>query len=190
LAGHTFVNTIWVGALNAPDLERVKASITTLMRSRRDLREGEPLNFEVTDAREVMTMIGSVMGMLSMGISGIAGISLIVGGIGIMNVMLVAVTERTREIGIRLAIGARGRDVLLQFLIEAVVLAFVGGILGTLIGIGSAFAITGAIGVPFAVSWWVVALAFGFSAAIGIVFGFFPALRAARLDPIEALRYE
>ncbi|MEQ1865409.1 MAG: ABC transporter permease [Micropepsaceae bacterium] len=190
LAGHSFVDRIWVGAANARDLEGVKASITTVMRERRELKPEEPLNFEVTDAREVMTMMGSVMGMLSMGISGIAGISLIVGGIGIMNVMLVAVTERTREIGIRLAIGARGRDVLLQFLIEAVVLAIAGGILGTVIGIGSAFAITGAIGVPFAVSWWVVALAFGFSAAIGIVFGFFPALRAARLDPIEALRYE
>jgi putative ABC transport system permease protein len=190
LVGHTFVDRIWVGAANGHELEKVKASITTVMRERRELKPEEPLNFDVTDAREVMTMIGSVMGMLSMGISGIAGISLIVGGIGIMNVMLVAVTERTREIGIRLAIGARGRDVLLQFLIEAVVLAFAGGILGAALGIGSAFAISGAMGVPFSLSWQIVAIAFGFSAAIGIVFGFFPALRAARLDPIEALRYE
>jgi putative ABC transport system permease protein len=190
LAGHTSVGSIWVGAPTTQDIERIKAAIMVLMRERRGLREGEPPNFEVTDVREVMSMVGSTMNLLSMGVSGIAAISLIVGGIGIMNVMLVAVTERTREIGIRLAIGARGRDVLLQFLIEAVVLAFAGGVLGAVIGIASAYSITGAMGVPFMLSWQIVAVAFGFSAAIGIVFGFFPALRAARLDPIEALRYE
>ncbi|MCE9521686.1 MAG: ABC transporter permease [Alphaproteobacteria bacterium] len=190
LAGDTNVRSIWITAATAGDIDRVKESVTTLMRERRGWREGQVENFRVTDSREVIRTVGSTMALMSMGISGIAAISLLVGGIGIMNVMLVAVTERTREIGIRLAIGARGRDVLMQFLIEAAVLAGVGGIVGAVIGLAAAAAIVSSIGVPFVPSTQIVALAFAFSASIGIAFGFFPALRAARLDPIEALRYE
>ena len=190
LAGNVNVYTIWITAANASEIDRMKEAITALMRDRRGWREGQVQNFRVTDAREITQMVGSTMALMSMGISGVAAISLLVGGIGIMNVMLVAVTERTREIGIRLAIGARGRDVLMQFLIEAALLAGFGGIAGALLGIGASAGIVNAIGVPFTVSGEIVALAFGFSAAIGIAFGFFPALRAARLDPIEALRYE
>jgi putative ABC transport system permease protein len=190
LAGGEWVGQIWASAANGHELDRLKEMITTLMRERRGLREGERDNFRVTDAREIVQMVSSTMGLMSMGISGVAAISLVVGGIGIMNVMLVAVTERTREIGIRLAIGAQARDVALQFLIEAVALSAVGGAMGALIGIGASYAITGAIGVPFSVGAEIVALAFGVPAAIGVTFGFFPALRAARLDPIEALRFE
>jgi putative ABC transport system permease protein len=190
LAGNTNVRTIWASAANGHDIDRVMKAITDLLRERRGLREDEKLNFRVNDAREVTSMVSSTMALMTMGIGGIAAISLLVGGIGIMNVMLVAVTERTREIGIRLAVGARGRDVLMQFLIEAVVLAGLGGIAGALLGFAAAAAIAGAIGVPFSVQGEVVMLAFGFSAAIGIAFGFFPALRAARLDPIDALRWE
>jgi len=190
LAGHEWVNSIWASAANGHDIDRVKEAITKVMRERRKLKEDERLNFRVSDAREIVQMVGSTMALMSMGVSGVAAISLLVGGIGIMNVMLVAVTERTREIGIRLAIGAQARDVALQFLVEAVVLSAVGGVVGALVGIGASYAITGAIGVPFSVGGEIVALAFGVPAAIGVTFGFFPALRAARLDPIEALRFE
>ncbi len=190
LAGNDNVQSIWASAANGHDIDRLKEAITNLMRARREIREGEENNFRVTDAREIVQMVSSTMALMSTGISGIAAISLIVGGIGIMNVMLVAVTERTREIGIRLAIGAQARDVALQFLVEAVVLSVVGGAAGALIGIAAAYAITGAIGVPFVLGGEVVALAFGVPAAIGVTFGFFPALRAARLDPIDALRFE
>lgn len=190
LSGNENVQRIWASAANGHDIERAKDDIKKLMRQQRKIKEGEEDNFEVSDMRELIKTVSSIMGLMSMGISGVAAISLLVGGIGIMNVMLVAVTERTREIGIRLAIGAQARDVALQFLVESAVLSIAGGVLGALIGIGASYAITGAIGVPFALGLEVVALAFGVPAAIGITFGFFPALRAARLDPIEALRFE
>jgi putative ABC transport system permease protein len=190
LAGNDGVRRIWASAANGHDIDRVKAAIAKLMRERRSLKEGEDDDFRVTDQREIVQMVSSTMNLMSMGISGIAAISLIVGGIGIMNVMLVAVTERTREIGIRLAIGAQARDVALQFLVEAAVLSVAGGIAGALIGIGAAAALTSWLGVPFVLGAEIVALAFGVPAAIGVTFGFFPALRAARLDPIDALRFE
>ena len=120
----------------------------------------------------------------------VAGVSLLVGGIGIMNIMLVSVTERTREIGIRLAIGAHEKHILLQFLVEAPVLSAIGGLSGIALGLGIAGAVSSLLGLPFSPSWLIVLLAFGFSALIGMVFGFFPALRGARLDPIDALRHE
>jgi putative ABC transport system permease protein len=190
LAGNENVRRIWASAANGHTLDRVKEAIAKVVRERRKLKEGEDDDFRVSDQREIVQMVSSTMRLMSMGISGIAAISLIVGGIGIMNVMLVAVTERTREIGIRLAIGAQARDVALQFLIEAAVLSVAGGIVGALVGIAAAYAITGAIGVPFVLGFEVVALAFGVPAAIGVTFGFFPALRAAGLDPIDALRFE
>ena len=135
-------------------------------------------------------MLGSVMGVLTGLLAAIAGISLLVGGIGIMNIMLVSVTERTREIGIRLAIGARESQVLSQFLIEAIALSTLGGVAGIILGLLVSFVATRTLGVPFIVDWNSVFLAFGFSAFVGVAFGYFPARGAARLDPIQALRHE
>ena len=190
LQGNDNVRRIWMSVANANEIDRAKEAVSKVMRERRKLKENEDSDFEVTDVREIIETVSSTMRLMSMGVSGVAAISLLVGGIGIMNVMLVAVTERTREIGIRLAIGAQARDVAMQFLVESAVLSVAGGIVGALIGIGASYAICGAIGVPFVLGMEVVGLAFGVPAAVGVIFGFFPALRAARLDPIEALRFE
>jgi putative ABC transport system permease protein len=140
--------------------------------------------------KEIATALTSTTKVMTALLGAVAAVSLLVGGIGIMNIMLVSVTERTREIGIRLAIGALEREVLTQFLVEAVVLASVGGIVGIVLGLLAAFAGVRAIGAPFVFQPGIVVLAFVFSAAVGVVFGFFPARQAARLDPIEALRHE
>jgi putative ABC transport system permease protein len=190
LQGNDNVRRIWTSVASTETLDPAKEAIAKVMRERRGLKAGDKDDFEVTDVRELVETVSSTMRLMSMGISGVAAISLIVGGIGIMNVMLVAVTERTREIGIRLAIGAQARDVAMQFLVESSVLSITGGLVGALIGIGASYMICGAIGVPFVLGVDVIAMAFGVPAAIGIIFGFFPALRAARLDPIEALRFE
>ena len=154
------------------------------------LREGEEEDFIVRDVKEITEVVSTVTNVMTAFLGAVAAISLLVGSIGIMNIMLVSVTERTREIGIRLAIGARARDVLLQFLIEAVVLSALGGLIGIALGLGLAYAGTVAMGLPFVFEPGIVGVAFSFSLAVGVLFGFFPARRAARLDPIEALRYE
>jgi putative ABC transport system permease protein len=184
------VNQILVSAASADQIEAVKQRITLLMRERRRIKSGSEDNFDVRDVSSITNLVSSTASLLTLGLSALAGVSLLVGGIGIMNIMLVSVTERTREIGIRLAVGALERDVLMQFLIEAVLLSCFGGVLGAAFGLAVSAVTASWIGVPFVLSPWVVVVAFGFSAAVGIVFGFFPARRAARLDPIEALRYE
>jgi putative ABC transport system permease protein len=160
------------------------------MRERRHIQTGAADDFQVSDMAEVTKMVESTTAILTAFLSAVAAVSLLVGGIGIMNVMLVSVTERTREIGIRLAIGAREHDVLLQFLIEAVVMSALGGIIGIALGLLGSFGASAALKLPFVFEPSIVVIAVLFSAAVGVAFGYFPARRAARLDPIEALRHE
>ena len=190
LTGKDDVQQIFVSAASAQQIQPVQNSIRALMRERRRIRAGEEENFLIRDIQSITSLVQSTTTLLTAGLSGVAAISLLVGGIGIMNIMLVSVTERTREIGIRLAIGALERDVLLQFLIEAILLSCVGGLIGAVLGLVLSALFAYLLGVPFVLSPWVVVVSFVFSAAVGIVFGFFPARRAASLDPIEALRYE
>jgi putative ABC transport system permease protein len=190
VVGHTRINTVLVSMRDGSDAESVKASLAQLLRERRKLADGEDDNFNVLDTRQIAdTMSGTTRVMTTL-LGAVAAVSLIVGGIGIMNIMLVSVTERTREIGVRLAIGALEREVLLQFLIEAVALAAIGGLIGIVLALGASLALAQVMQVPFVFDASINALSFVFSAAIGVVFGYFPARRAAQLDPIEALRHE
>jgi len=190
IAGNNFVSNIMVSARDSASTEKVKSDIENLMRQRRKIKFDEEDDFEVTDMKDAVSMVTRVTGTLTLVLSAIAAISLLVGGIGIMNIMLVSVTERTREIGIRLAIGALERNVLTQFLLEAIVLSSFGGLLGMIFGLGFTAVISKVIGLPFVFSPGTILIAFVFSAGVGVIFGFFPARKAARLDPIEALRHE
>ncbi len=190
VAGNADVAMIDAMVASGYTTAKVKASIEVLLRDRRRIREGKDDDFNVFDMTEIGNTLASTTTLLTGLLAAVAAVSLLVGGIGIMNIMLVSVTERTREIGIRLAVGALGRQVLLQFLIEAVVLSAFGGIIGIAIGLGLAGLGSQLLKVPFVVEPVVILAAFLFSAAIGVIFGFFPARRAARLNPIEALRHE
>ncbi len=170
--------------------DQAKKEITRILREQHRLREGQQETFDVSSVQEYAELALLVTEVLQLLVAIIASISLLVGGIGIMNIMLVSVTERTREIGIRMAVGATPTDVLTQFLIEAVVLALVGGVIGITLGIIAAVGMAKAVGWPIVVSPMVVLLACGVAAGVGIFFGYYPALKASRLDPIEALRYE
>ncbi len=168
----------------------ILADITSLMRERRNITANKQDNFSVVDTVQIADAVSSSTRVLTSLLGAVAGVSLLVGGIGIMNIMLVSVTERTREIGIRLAIGARAREVLLQFLVEAVTLSCVGGVAGILLAYGLCNSLAKLVGAPFVFDTKINVIAFVFSAAIGILFGFMPARRAAALDPIDALRHE
>jgi putative ABC transport system permease protein len=190
IAGHPDIQMMYVSVDPAYTTSDVQASIENLLRERRQVGPDDRDNFSVQDMAQIASMLTSISGVLTGLLSAVAGVSLLVGGIGIMNIMLVSVTERTREIGIRLAIGAQARQVLMQFLVEAVVLSLFGGVLGIALGLGLA-AIGGRfLSVPFIFNPTIVAIAFIFSALVGVAFGYFPARRAARLDPIDALRHE
>jgi len=190
IAGSDDVTVIYVAVATAERITKVQQDITSLMRERRHLSANEDDDFQVMDMRQISSMLDSVMGVLTGLLAAVAGISLLVGGIGIMNIMLVSVTERTHEIGIRLAIGARESQVLAQFLVEAVALSMLGGLTGIVLGLGISAVAAQLLGVPFVWDWGAIALAFLFSAAVGVAFGYFPARGAAHLDPIEALRRE
>jgi putative ABC transport system permease protein len=190
IAGNIDVGSIIVSARDGVSTQKVKADIETLLRERRNLGGSQEDDFNVRDMKEIIDTLTSTTKVLTALLGAVAAVSLLVGGIGIMNIMLVSVTERTREIGTRLAIGARERQVLMQFLVEAVVLASFGGLIGIAFGLSMAALGARLLQMPFVLNTGIVVAAFLFSGAVGIVFGFFPARKAARLDPIEALRYE
>jgi putative ABC transport system permease protein len=182
---------VFMASAKAPELiEDAKAQIIKVLHRRRHISAGEDDNFSVRDPRELQALLQSVTGMLTTLLAGVAAVSLVVGGIGVMNIMLVSVTERTREIGVRLAIGARGSDVLMQFLIEAITLSALGGVLGIGLGLAGAMGVARLIRVPFVVPGLAMPVAFGVSVLVGVVFGVFPARKASRMNPLAALRYE
>lgn len=184
------VNTIMVSAVSVKQMEAAQEEAGRLIREEHRLRPGVDDDFFIRSQTEIISRVTSVTGILTMLLGAIAGVSLLVGGIGIMNIMLVSVTERTKEIGIRMAIGARGGDVLTQFLIESVILSMLGGITGIVLGIGLGKAVAGLINSTLIVDPFIVLIAFVFSGAVGTFFGLYPARKASRLNPIDALHYE
>jgi putative ABC transport system permease protein len=183
-----------ISATRSPELsDEAKAEITFYMRKKRKIALGDPDNFRVEAVDQFVRQFNQVAATITLVATGIVGISLLVGGVGIMNIMLVSVSERTREIGLRKAVGARPSAVLLQFLVEAVTLCFMGGLIGVAFGQLITYGLSKIPGEQLKQAYiplWAVALAFGFSASVGLIFGMFPAIKAARLDPIEALRHE
>jgi len=190
LSGRQFIPQILVAAYNAEDIPAAQAEIRSILRDVHGLGPNEGDVFEVRNQSELTETASETARIMTLLLSAIAGISLLVGGIGIMNIMLVSVTERTREIGLRLALGARGSDVLTQFLVEAVVMSLSGGVVGVALGFTGSEIVKAVTGWNTMISPETVFLALGFAAGVGVFFGFYPARRAAALDPIEALRYE
>ena len=184
------VGVVFVKSNSAEVVDDTIRDMTKLLRQRHKIRPGQPDDFFVRNLSSILEARANSSRVMNLLLAAVASISLIVGGIGIMNIMLVSVTERTREIGLRMAVGAKGRDILLQFLIEAVTLSLIGGVIGTVFGLGGSYMIAMIGGSPAIVQPFSIFLAFGFAAVVGVFFGFYPARKAARLDPIEALRYE
>ncbi len=190
ISGSNRVGLLVASARTPERIDDAKQQLTAVLRGRRHIPAGENDDFAVRDPREIQAVLNQVTGVLTTFLLGVAAISLLVGGIGIMNIMLVSVTERTREIGVRLAVGASGREILNQFLVEAMVLSSMGGIVGIAIGLVGAWGLSKALHLPFLVPWAATPLAFGVSVLVGVLFGVFPARKAARLNPLAALRFE
>jgi putative ABC transport system permease protein len=190
LTGNQDVSSLLVSMKDGADVSKIMQQIRLMLRERRKLADNEADNFNIMDTKQIAETLSGTIGTMTALLGAVAAVSLLVGGIGIMNVMLVSVTERTREIGIRLAIGALEQEVLLQFLIEAVMLSCLGGLIGIMLAFLACLALSTLMHIPFLFNPSINLLAFGFSAAIGIVFGYMPARRAAQLDPIVALRHE
>jgi putative ABC transport system permease protein len=190
MRGVTYLDRITISARSADDVDAVQSAITALLRQRHDIRAGAAADFRVQNLEELVRVRTAATATMTLLLTAIAGVSLLVGGVGIMNTMLVAVTERTREIGIRTAIGARSRDVLLQFLLEALMISGCGGLLGVIAGYAAANGAEAFLGWPVRVPLDTVMLALSVSIAIGVVFGFYPAAKASSVDPIDALRFE
>ena len=184
------VDRMMISTRDGVSADRVVRDVTGVLRERRQISAGEDDDFSVLDTKEIADALSSTTEILTLLLAAVAAVSLLVGGIGIMNIMLVSVTERTREIGIRMSIGALPREVLLQFLVEALVLSVAGGLVGLVLAVAGSWGLAQAMGVPFVFDPQINLVAFAFSAAVGVVFGFAPARRAAQLDPIDALRFE
>jgi putative ABC transport system permease protein len=190
LVGDSHLSQISVQAANANDMTSVQDQITTLLLARHKISDPTAADFNVLSQADIAATASTITGTFTIVLASIAGISLLVGGIGIMNMMLTAVTERTREIGLRKAVGARRSDISVQFLAESVALTFIGGVIGVLLGFGVSWALQRFVGVTTQVSMSSVLLAAGVSVGIGVVFGYYPALRASGMNPVEALRYQ
>jgi len=190
VAGNRDVDTIYIAGNDEAELAEIQEKVVDILRETRRIAPDREDDFTVRDMTQIAATMASTTTLMTGMLGALAGVSLLVGGIGIMNIMLVSVTERTREIGIRLAIGAQERDILFQFVVEATVLSLMGGLIGIALGMALAGLASILMSIPFVPSLAVALLAVGFSGVIGLIFGFFPALRAARLDPIEALRHE
>jgi putative ABC transport system permease protein len=185
-----YFNQIYASATSEDASDAAVTEVNSLLRSSHRLRDGQDNDFQVRTQAELMTMMNSTSSMMTALLTAVASISLVIGGIGIMNIMYVSVTERTREIGLRMSIGARGIDILLQFLIEAVMISITGGIIGVLLGISAAIIVPSMLNWPTVISESSIVISFFVCAVTGIFFGYYPALKASKLDPIEALRYE
>ena len=185
-----YFSQIYASATNEAASDAAVDEVTATLRETHRLRTGEENDFQVRTQAELMTMLNSTSSMMTALLTAVASISLVIGGIGIMNIMYVSVTERTREIGLRMSIGARGKDILMQFLIEAIMISVTGGVIGVLLGVASAFIIPAALNWPTVISEFSIIISFIVCAVTGIFFGYYPALKASKLDPIEALRYE
>ena len=186
----TYIQGIFISALSENVTDKATDEIETILRTNHKLKTSDPDDFNVRSQKELSSMLTSTTDILTILLACIAGISLLVGGIGIMNIMYVSVTERTREIGLRMAIGAKGKDILSQFMIEAIIISFTGGIIGVLIGMGASFLVKLAISWPISIQPFSVILSFVVCTMIGVFFGWYPAKKASQMDPIEALRYE
>jgi putative ABC transport system permease protein len=189
-SGDEYVNTISISAMSEADMVGIQEEVTSLLLKRHKIINKQQADFSVLNQSDIVATATSVTGTFTVFLGAVAGISLLVGGIGIMNMMLTTVTERTREIGLRKAIGAKNKDINQQFLLEAIVITFVGGVVGVLLGVLVSFFVSSVMNIASDVSLSSILLSFGVSALIGIVFGYYPARRAAHLNPIEALRHE
>ncbi|MFH0912525.1 MAG: ABC transporter permease [Patescibacteria group bacterium] len=190
LLGVDYLYEAMVRVVDESQVETARTDVVETLRIQHDIAEGQGSDFTIRTIQDAIEIIRSIMGALTLFLAAIAGISLLVGGIGIMNIMLVSVTERTREIGLRKALGARRRDILLQFLFEAILLTLIGGLIGFLVGILGAFGVSQVGNWDFRISWIAIVLPLAMTAGFGIVFGMYPAIKASKLDPIVALRYE
>ncbi len=190
LLAQTYLQGINCSATTEAETDAAIDEITTVLRNNHKLRDGDDDDFTIRSQQELSSMMTSTTDLMTVLLACVAGISLVVGGIGIMNIMYVSVTERTREIGLRMSVGARGRDILAQFLIEAVLISVTGGLIGVFVGVGASFAVKMLAGWPIYIQVWSILLSFAVCTATGIFFGWYPAKKAANLDPIEAIRYE
>ncbi len=190
MLAQTYLSSIYASAITEDMTEKAIDDVSDILRTNHKIKEGEDDDFSIRSQEEISSMMNSTTDMMTTLLACIAGISLVVGGIGIMNIMYVSVTERTKEIGLRMSVGARGVDILSQFLIESILISVTGGIIGVILGVAASFILKSILHWPISIEWWTVILSFVVCSITGVFFGWYPAKKAANLDPIEALRYE